>query len=760
MKNSGKIKFKITTILSLICAVFAMCFSFSFKTDVVSAEQTNQKVEINFVNKEDEILENDSVYTGEIYYNSAENRLENENGEELDLTVSTSVSTANSWMIYNKSETNGFEMLDEYKTNSFKLLGLVSKFYGSSDKDNYVIDGKMTVLSVKSDNLSVEMNVDQSVYEFGKIYISGVEIKNQITLMKGSEYDIKVVANEHYQVKKVKIFNGIESTPATSKEESEFSFTTGSGATNAHIIAVEYEKTTYSVNFSVRDREYSSFDGIDESAHLSIFTTAGKIDEQLKDNLSISSNNNFRYVKCVVLNNDTGLYDEVDFVANNTFDSEFYSTYAKNNVVDVFVVFDKLYEIKVSAVGTGEIIAYVNDVLVDQSAYDGMGGFTVYLSNLEDLKVYMVPGSGFVVSSISNVTGNEISGGKFELEKVSENKEIVVTFELFYYTINVYAFDTNDQRLSHYDANTTVLVNGEATGKIRIGDVLTTQTTVAPSAEYEYVGCEIYNWQGNRFETVSNGTEFSESYVRDGDNNVYVKVIYSRLYTVNVYVEKLSEGAGYFNVEILKSDYTVVSSYYNISEFSRTISSGMKVRVTAKSHRGYAFSSFTLENTNDVGDPIITKPVLNEDVSIGIVYKKVAEKIDIISTSKHATIECLSSKNVNVGDTITISYELDFSYALKNVYINDVCADKLDNVTVNDNSIMIEVTKSFLNSLDKLGNIEVEVKTVHDASFISTMVIVPMVILILIAGAIIAIMQFVKAKKKYNEISSSELLKK
>lgn len=760
MKNSGKIKFKIIPILSLICAVFAMCFSFSFKTGVVSAEQTNQKVEINFVNKEDKILENDSVYAGEIYYNSAENRLENENGEELDLTVSTSVSTANSWMIYNKSETNGFEMLDEYNTNSFKLLGLVSKFYGSSDKDNYVIDGKMTVLSVKSDNLSVEMNVDQSVYEFGKIYISGVEIKNQITLIKGSEYDIKVVANKHYQVKKVKIFNGIESTPATSKEESEFSFTTGSGATNAHTIAVEYEKTTYSVNFSVRDREYNNFDGIDESAHLSIFTTAGKIDEQLKDSLSISSNNNFRYVKCVVLNNDTGLYDEVDFVANNTFDSEFYSTYAKDNVVDVFVVFDKLYEIKVSAVGTGEIIAYVNEVLVDQSAYDDMGGFTVYLSNLEDLKVYMVPGSGFVVSSISNVTDNEIRGGKFELEKVSENKEIVVTFELFYYTINVYAFDTNDQRLSHYDANTTILVNGETTEKIRIGDVLTTHTTVAPNAEYEYVGCEIYNWQGNRFETVSNGTEFSESYVRDGDNNVYVKVIYSRLYTVNVYVEKLSEGAGYFNVEILKSDYTVVSSYYNVSEFSKTISSGMKVRVTAKSYRGYAFSSFTLENTNDVGDPIITKPVLNEDVSIGIVYKKVAEKIDIISTSKHATIECLSSKNVNVGDTITISYELDFSYALKKVYINDICADKLDNVTVNDNSIMIEVTKSFLNSLDKSGNIEVEVKTVHDASFISTMVIVPMAILILIAGAIVAIMQFVKAKKKYNEISSSELLKK
>lgn len=766
MKTLLKNRMKAFAVFGFIFVVFAfICGSFSPFQNVVYAENVGEKIQVNFINKSDKILQNSEEFLGDIYYNQTQNRLETESGEALNLKVSTATSTEYHWYVYNSQETNGFEVLSDFSEKEFDLLQLVQKVYSASNKSNYIINGKISVLSVKENDLSLQFNVDGSVYANGKIYVSGVEIKNQITLNKNTNYNFEIITNNHYSFKSAKIFNGEESIPAVEKTENSFAFTTGSGAVESHRISAEYEKVEYSINLLAKDRTYNDFDAFVNSEHISKTSTTGKVDETFNDQITISSTNNFRFVKCVIFNRETRVYDDFNLAQlqndNTALNADFYSNYADDeNTVEILVLFDKLFEIKVSAVGNGNFVGYVNEELVESDKYQN-GIMTVYVSSLDNLTIYMVPDDGFVVSSISSVSDSEITGGKIVIENANQNREIQISYEKFFYNINVYAFDNNNQRLSHFDSFSKIYVNGNVSNKIRIGDALTKiETLDSGNSDYSLNEYSIYNYTGNRFEIFTEGAILTDEYVTEGDNNVYIKATYSRLYTASVYIDSLSEDAGYFKVELLNSNGTVADSLYNITNFERVVSSGMKIRVTASAYRGYEFSSFTLENTNPVDNYIITKEIKNEDVSVGLVYKKVPVDVKISSISKHANIQCLSSETVQVGDIITISYEIDFAYALKNVYVNNTRADKLNNVSVTDNSIMITITKDFLKNLDTNGNIVINAKTTHDASFISIAIVIPSLILVLLVGAIVAVVYFVKAKKKLEEISSSEIMKK
>ena len=308
--------------------------------------------------------------------------------------------------------------------------------------------------------------------------------------------------------------------------------------------------------------------------------------------------------------------------------------------------------------------------------------------------------------------------------------------------------------------NSIIYVNGVKTNKIRIGDKITRIETIVGSlnADYKIQEYQIFNKIANRFVPYNEGLKFDETYVTEGTENVlYVKAIYTRQYRASVYIDELSKGSGYFTVEILNSAWVLQNRYDKKTEFNMTLSAGTKVRVTAYSYRGYAFNKFTLENENPADKEIITKSIENEDVSLGLVYEKSDVNVKIESTSEHAKTQNLSSNKVQIGDKITIAYKLDFSYELKNVYINKVRADKLDNVHNDGNSIVIDVTKEFLSSLDKNGNINVEIKTVRDGSYISFVIVIPIILVLIAGAAAVSVVYFIKAKKKRDEIDTTEI---
>ena len=769
MKKLKNNKTKISVLLSLVFAfafVFALAFSLPFARNNAFAEgeTISEKIEINFINKADLIYNGENKFSDEIYYNKTENHLEDKNGQEIDLNVKTNEALFTAWFVFNANVENDFEQLGSDYGASFNLLKLVQKIYASENNENFVVDGKISLLSVRENN--TVLTIDQSVKEHGKLYVSGVLVENQITLDLGTEYSFKIVPTNCYALTVAKIYGGADfgipgRDPKFTSTNKTFTFTTTT--LSSYTIAAEYEKVNYVVNFLPVDRSMAAYAGMTVSSYLDIVATTGKVDETLKNKVTISSDNNFRFFACKIMNNQTNSYDDFDLLSvqenEQVLDTEFYNKYASNGKVDIYVVFDKLYQIKVSASGEGEFAAYVNQTPVSaEKIVDGV--LTTYVSSFEKVEIYALPGKGSIIANVENVLSSELENGKITLQDVSENREIKIVFDEQFYVLKVYAFDNKDERLSQYDMNSIIYVNGIKTNKIRIGDKITRiETTVGSlNADYKIQEYKIFKKDANRFVPYNEGLQFDETYVIEGTENIlYVKAIYTRQYRASIYIDELSKGSGYFTVEILNNAWVLQNRYDKKTEFNITLSAGTKVRVTAHGYRGYSFSKFTLENENPSDKHIITKSIENEDVSLGLVYEKTDVNVKIESTSEHAKTQNLSSNKVQIGDKITIAYKLDFSYELKNVYVNKVRADKLGNVRVDGNSIVIDVTREFLSSLDKDGNINIDVKAVRDGSYISFVVVIPLILVLIAGAAAVSIVYFIKAKKKRDEIAKTEI---
>ena len=125
MKTINK-KSKISVLLCLAFAFVSMlCFTFTFAPKIALAENAGAKIQINFVNSGDKVMNGETEYNGEIYYNQTDNKLENANGDELNLTVVCADGLFSAWNVYNTAEENGFETLGTEYASSFDLTLLV-----------------------------------------------------------------------------------------------------------------------------------------------------------------------------------------------------------------------------------------------------------------------------------------------------------------------------------------------------------------------------------------------------------------------------------------------------------------------------------------------------------------------------------------------------------------------------------------------------------------------------------------------------------
>lgn len=749
MKKSRLIKFSV-----IFAFMFSLCFMFFTPSSVAVAEQNRELVQINFVNKAiDKVVlsESSEEYVGEIYYDVSENKIENENGQEINLSILTTEDSFESWSIHNSAVTDGFEKIDGL-TNKADLKPIIQKAY--AEKTKYVIDGKISLLSKKVSSITTEVRVDSSVNEHGKLYVSGVEVKNKIVLNRNQSYEMKVVANQHYQVKSVEVFRPNEDESVLSSETGEFSILLGS--VEYHVLKAEFEKINYNVNFVFTNRNHEEVSGVQVSDFISKTSTTGKINEALNEIPTFQTNNSYRFYRCEVFDHVNDRYDVVDI--SGACSEVFYNNCEVDQTVTIFVIYDQLFEVEVSFDDDlGEIVAYVDDVATAESSY-GEDVLTLYVSTLEEVELFVIPNNGFVVSRIENVSNEELNGEKITLKNLEQGRAISVLLEEEFCLVNVYAYLDDGKTLNGFENYTEVFVDGEKTNKVKFGQKITKIETTLPSdSDYKFEKYQIYRRNGNAWEDCVFGMEITSDYVTAGENKVYVKVVYSRLYKATVFIDELSVGAGYFDVKILNKNNEVISSETkkNITEYSKSLEAGMYVYVEAKAFVGYEFNNFTFQSS----DNVLIKKIENENISIGLVFKKINVDVDIVSKSKNVSIQSLTKDSVSVGEKITIAYDVDFSYKLKNVYINKVRADKLENVTVQDNAIVIDVTKEFLASLDDEGTILVDVKTTRDASFVSFAIIIPILITILGAGAVVSVVLYVKAKKKHSKISDQEIMK-
>lgn len=757
MKTMKKSRFLIFFGIAL-ALVLSLCLFQISPSSVSFAEEQRQLVEINFFNSLDKIMNGSDEYSGNIYFNQSENKIENESGEELELLVSTTANSFSTWNIYNYAD-EVFEKIDSTTFgNNFSLKTLVQSIFGSSETfAKYVHEGKMTLQSEKDSALTTSLLVDSSVTEHGALYVSDVKIKNSIALNRGQEYNVKVVPNAYYQIGSVGIYKPYESSSYLNSETGTFFFEPA--PVSSLTVKAVFEKIAYDVNFVASDRSHNALSDLETSNYLDVLTTTGKLSEGLGSIPTITSDNNFRFYRFEAYDAKNEQYDIINLTDEFVLNGAFIDKYAVEGQINVYVCFDELFEIEVLFNGNGSILGYVDGNLVEDSAY-GQNSLTVYVSRFENVLVYLLPDEGKMLSNVSNVEDDELNGEILTLENVDADRQIVVSFDNKYYTIQVYSYLEDGRSINGYEQFTNIYVNDVKTNRIVANQTITKiETILDEDSDYKVIAYDFYRYSGNAWEGFSYNKTITSDYVCPGEDVLYVKVIYTRLYRATVYVDALSEGAGCFDVEILNADNTRQERYRNITEFNQHLESGKLVRVTAYPFAGYEFDSFTIKQTNLSDPEIITKSIENEDVSIGLVFKKVNVPIKIVSKSNHVDVDSLTDESVSIGEKITISYKIDFSYELKNIYINSVSADKLSNVSVEDGSIVIDVTKSFLGSLDEEGTISVNVQTKRDGTFVSFVIVIPIIIALFMAGAIVSVVVFVKTKRKFKKIEDSEIFK-
>lgn len=772
MKTNKKLKYGLFSILSFVFAfVSILCLTLSFKANVANAENEPEKFQINLINKNDKLILGDAEYTDELFFDTTSQKVVDSDGTEIHVYAKTGLSsdrTFGNWYVYNKNFVNCFEPLGTSYGVSFDLTDLLTQIYASSEKSVYFTENNTISIYSSAMNESL-FEIDSSCNEFGDVYISGVKIHGKFSLDYNTEYNFKVVPNEHYAVKSVKIFAGDGYNSGADPEfyqNSGLNFTFTTGSADNYSIYVEYEKITYDIEFKFVDRNLNEIASFDSQNHINKASTSVKLDERFADNITVSDDNDYRFYGFKIGNNDFDLISLQE--AGSTFDGSFLTENTSNGKIIINAIFDKLSKVAVSVNGDGDFLTYLNGSLVPSTEYED-GEYNTYVSEYETLIIKALPSDGCVFENFDGAKETEVTKNTLTLSTVRSARNITINFDKEYYQIVVCAMDQNQDRLSQFDSLTKVYVNGHESNKLRLDDVITGIVTIENSLTVSHKLSStyyIYNYGSSSWEefpfiasvNYNINQDFVDKYVAPGQKVVYFSARYTRVYNVKIALDGLSAGCGCFDVAItdLNGKTTYVSK---TDDYNGYLEAGYGIRVYAYSYRGYDFESFTIPNTGSPNKTMISKIITNDDISFGLVYKKIDVAVNISAKSNSAKIQNMLDGNVMIGDEITLSYKLNFSRELDEVYINNVKASSLSNVKVTDNAIIISVTKDFLAGLDEKGTIEVDVTTGPDANYIVLAIVLPILVATVVAGFAVSLIMYFKSKKRIEEIKKNGLVK-
>lgn len=283
--------------------------------------------------------------------------------------------------------------LGEYKTQNtytfsnlskgtYKLYVTLTDKYSTRLKSNTI-----NIVVVDSSTKKVELTFDDGAYN---VYVDNVQVQSGDTLYQGYEYEIKVEAQDGYDVKKISV-NGTEQSL-----NEAITMTVGSQDVKLEVDAEE--KSTLEVSFETKSKVVVKVDGVE--------TESKFVNRNASISFSIEETSGHS-VKSVFANGellavgDDGLY-HIDNITKK--------------VEVTFVFAEEYYTISVS-VGKGGSCSTTGGSL-ETVAYGGSRTFTVSASD------------GYKLDSVS-VNGKtvKVENNKFTLSDISEDCDVVISFE-------------------------------------------------------------------------------------------------------------------------------------------------------------------------------------------------------------------------------------------------------------------------------------------------------------------------------------------
>jgi len=752
----------------MLAILLVPIFGLSLKSAVAEAESI-VTLKVEFASSSDKIMLGENEFSGDFSYDRDLKKVLVE-GEETSLRVVSECASFKNWTIASTSALNGFETLPLTFEKEFNLNELLDFIY-QSNPDNYLREtGDMHVLTLFSRNEhGTTFEINSSVISNGSLTLGGAVLKGNIELDYNTTYKLCVTPKAHYLVRNVKIYKGADFSAGNdpiilNDGKAPFEFTTG--IQSRYSIFAAFEKNAYPVKVRAVDQDMNALD----SSLLTTTSTFGRVDSLFDKKIEQTPSKEYRIKEFRATNVLTGAVEVVDILSvqesEGVFSSDFFDKYVNSGIVQLTAVFENLEEVKIKTMGEGSVAVFVNDIEIDNEQFQS-GLLTLYVGLGDKIRVEATPGEGYSLVEFRGSKKGEVVGNVLELENISESRNLTVIFDRDFYRVEMFAVDQNSQQISWLDEDIALYVNMSASSVVHKNDNITKIVASSSDPSYRFVGFEIYNQLGSRgwesFSVVSGSgvsvnDSFLEKYLIAGENKVFIRAKFAKVYLVSVSIEDASAGFGYFDLEILNAKGEVIESHDKITSYNEYLDSGLRVRVTARGYSGYEFSQFTIDNANPADKHIITKTVRYEDIVFACVFERVETALDVNLSGDKANLSMIGDNTVKVGDKITISHSVTFTRKLDKILVNGINADKLDNVEVTDNAIIITITSDFLASLE--GNkINIKAVTSHNASFISLVIVVPILLALLVAGFVVILIYFLKSRKELNRVKNSEHLK-
>ena len=783
-------KYLFSVVVISVAFVFGISLNLNYQTAFADSNSI-VGLNIDLLSLYDGIYVDDQIYEGEIYLNLDSEKIVNSDNEEIDVVVKSSFQAFNSWNIYNYNEKN-FDVLNYGKT--LNLSDLINDYFfelSEQEQEGYYQNGIINLCLYSLSSNNAVLNLKNSETSHADYFVEGYEIDGQITLNTSVEYNIAIQAEKNYSLSGARIYNQNQYENDGTFEEIEnnsinYTFLTLSDP-NLFYIEVEATKIEYLIELQLVDDEMNVSEEliVYEFFDIDYISNAPqvKVDEKIKEG-SISLGNieekDWKFVEYKLKNKTTNEYETItlDFV----FSGDIIDNYLDDGKIILYAIFTPKYTVQVSsgdlALGNFMIEFYQTNTsnyvdITDENIDDNT--FFFKMTKFEKIKITALPRADKKFVGFVGANDLEIYDNICLVSNISEDYSIICNFANNSYIIVLSAVDSlsDDFRsmgesIEGYAQYTSVFVNDVKSLDICKNDVITGISTETDNTErqHRFVKFQIYSFKNSIgwsdfVVNANSGVRIDDSFISnyiDAQNNCYIRACYVKHYRVSVNIASICTDSGYFNLRIddVEKNETIFNAI-RLTEYEGYADIGQRVVVTALPYAGYEFSQFSMPNDNKVNPNIMSKIVRYQELDFDIIFDKIEVKVFIEIDSEDVTVSSVDKADVNVGDKLSFTYKADLGRKVRNIKINNVSVEKLKNVEVTDNTIIVEITSDFLASLNSDKKISLYIDANLDVGYASLVIIIPVIVFVLLIGNVVLLCYFLKEKKKYNKIKGRDI---
>lgn len=473
-----------------------------------------------------------------------------------------------------------------------------------------------------------------------------------------------------------------------------------------------------------------------------------------------TTTNDYKFVRFMLYNSATNQYTAYA-PSTSALTESFLTAFTSNGNLEILAIFERTYLVTIDTSGNGEVVAYIRENDNSRTTIDGAGTYVLENANVV-IEAHAADNSVFV--NFTGVNANDIIGSVASF-RVNGAVNVVANFELAYYSIVTQTIDNNNQPITDNVAVQSALVNLE---EVTIGTLVYKVGLLnnqIPGYLFEgwYLNVNgvlisindiqelVLDDEGN-INSFYITEQFATSYAND-ESEIVIVAKYSELYLITLRVNDTNKGSYTLWQVVDAQEDTLLDP--NTTELPY----GMVVKIVpvVANSTYYSFKDYTglVDNDNyNLTDKTLTFTV-NTNRAITLNFESVIlvleKQVDTQGARGKIT---LNTDNFAVGETITLTFEADSGFEIRNWIIVDKNGkahtvtslannDNYD-ITFNNDTIVLIVNENWLQDFGM--KLQTDVSTMMNSTYFMVLLVGGIATPVLLAGIVFFVIMNNKKK--------------